>query len=71
MTPDQTNQLISLLSGLLTIIVGALVRHYLPPRDGRPSEDDSAPAGPSVPTGSTDQAGPPDTSKESPPRDGR
>ncbi|WP_242884016.1 hypothetical protein [Actinomadura litoris] len=40
LTTDQVNQIISIVSGLLTILVGALVRHYLPPRDGRPDDPD-------------------------------
>ncbi|MFC0041034.1 hypothetical protein [Actinomadura rayongensis] len=61
MSPDQVNQIISLLSGLLTILVGALVRHYLPPRTG--STDESADDAPPP------QVKPPPATAPNPPKD--
>ncbi|QXJ19635.1 hypothetical protein AGRA3207_000197 [Actinomadura graeca] len=61
MSPDQIDQVISLISGLLTILVGAFVRHYWPPRDGRPDdpEPDHTPE-PSTPPAKPKEDAPPD-----------
>ena len=68
LSPDQVNQIISLVSGLLTILVGALVRHYLPPRDGRPADPDD-PAEPDRPGRVTRPPANPTTPKEAPATD--
>lgn len=41
LTEDQTQQVIQVISALLTLLVGALIRRYLPPRNRGGSNNDA------------------------------